>query len=90
MDDDDPMTIIIADNNPRFLVKRESSVKYLNYVLKNLECTFEEADYSKAVELANEVLEINKNAEVMLFTDHDFKEEGYRQVENRYLILPNC
>ena len=82
VDDDDPMTIIIADNNPRFLVKRESSVRYLNYVLKNLECTFEEADYSKAVELANEVLEINKNAEVMLFTDHDFKEEGYIQVEN--------
>ena len=82
VDEDDPMTIILASSEPNYLVKRETSQKYIDYVLKNLKCTFEEANYEKAVELANEILEINKDAEVHLYTDHNFTQEGYVNVIN--------
>lgn len=82
VDEDDPMTIILANDHPDYLVNRETSTKYIEYVLKNIECTYEEADYEKAVELANEVLKINNDAEVIMYTDHNFSQEGYITVHN--------
>lgn len=82
VNEDTPMTIILANDNPEYLVNRETSTKYIDYVLKNLKCTFESADYEKAVELANEVLDINKDAQVILYTDHNFSQEGYIDVYN--------
>ena len=82
VDEDDPMTLILCNNNPEYLVNRESSTKYIEYVLKNLECTFEEANYEEAIKLANKILDINKDAEVILYTDHNFSQEGYVTVYN--------
>lgn len=82
VDTDTPMTIILANSNPEYLVNRETSTKYIEYVLKNLKCTFESADYEKSVELANDILDINKDAQVILYTDHDFQQDGYIDVYN--------
>jgi hypothetical protein len=76
------MTIILANEAPAYLTNRESSQKYIEYVLKNLDCTFEGANYEKSIELANAILEINSDAEVILFTDHNFDQNGYVNVVN--------
>lgn len=82
VDEEDPMTVILANENPEILLNRETSTKYINYALNKIECSFEEANYEKSLELANEVLEINNDAEVILYTDHNFSQEGYVNVKN--------
>ena len=82
VNEDNPLTLIYCNNNPDYLLNRETSTKYIDYVLEKLECSFEEANYEKAIELANNILDINKDAEVILYTDHNFSQEGYVTVHN--------
>lgn len=79
---DDKITVIFADSEASFAVWRDNSSENVKKALSNLSCTFEEANISRAVTLANTVLDENRDAEVVLYTDCDYTQNGYVKVKN--------
>ncbi|MDE6060885.1 MAG: BatA and WFA domain-containing protein, partial [Clostridia bacterium] len=76
MDNDGVLSVIVAEYNSYFLAQR-SSASDSDFVLESLKdlysagvekCTYGSADLEGAITLAEEVLDINSNAKVYLYT----------------------
>ena len=76
------ISIILADGNPSFAVRRSDSETYAKQKLFEAECSFTQSDLPFAMELAEGVLEENPSAEVYLFTDCDYTDSGKVKVVN--------
>ena len=57
-------------------------VNKINIELSNTECTYGKADYPAAVALAKTYRDTHPDAKVVLYTDHDFTQEGHVSVKN--------
>ena len=57
-------------------------VNRINIELSKAACSYGVADYAKAVALADEYRRTHPDAKVLLYTDHDFSEEGHVSVRN--------
>lgn len=79
---DDKITVILADSDVSFVTWRDSSSDNIRQSLSNLDCTFEESNITRAITLANTVLDENRDAEVILYTDCDYEQAGYIKVKN--------
>lgn len=82
VNEDNPMSIILDDGEPHFVLRRETSIKYIEYVVDSLESTFYHENVEDSILLANEILEENANAQVFLYTDYDYETPGYVSVQN--------
>lgn len=79
---EDKITVIFADSEASYAAWRDDSVDNLKQTLSKLNCTFEESNVTRAVTLANSVLNENPGAEVILYTDCDYEQPGYVNVKN--------
>lgn len=78
----DRFTIIYAKEQASYLVRREQSIVEINKVLENVKCTFEQSNIQGAILLANSVLDENVDADVLLFSDTQYKDTGYITLKN--------
>lgn len=80
--DEDRVTVILAGEEPTYLIRRADSAARIRAALSDASCSMGEGSIEAALELANSVLEENNAAEVILYTDHDYEQPGYVTVEN--------
>lgn len=84
--EDKKFTLVIANNEPSYVVRREASIAIIEEEIDKLACTFIEADLNAAVTLARSVLTENKEAEVILYSDHEFESLGDITLKNMRLV----
>lgn len=75
--EDERVSLIICEQDAKYLAYRESTSTYLEHMLQSITPSYVEADISKAIELASEVLDENYKAEVILFSDNKYESYGY-------------
>lgn len=80
--DEDRVTVILAGEEPTYLIRRADSTAQIRAALSDVSCSMGEGSIEAALELANSVLDENNAAEVILYTDHDYEQPGYVTVEN--------
>jgi flagellar motor component MotA len=78
----DHFTLIIAKEEASYLARREQSSSKLHEVIDKVNCTFESANIESAINLANSVLDENIDADVLLFSDTQYKDTGYIKLKN--------
>jgi len=72
------ISLILADNTPKFIAERSSATERetffsnLDDLLENDKCSYGSADIKSAMALAENVLEQNTNAEILLYTGTDY------------------
>ena len=76
------ISIILADEQPSFVIRRSDSASYAKQKLFEAECSFTKADIPSAMLLAEDILSENPNTEVYLFTDGDYTDSGKVKVVN--------
>ncbi len=76
------VSVIVADGKSSFIIRRTDSASYAKQKLFETECGMSEADVGSAMELAEDVLAENPSAEVLFYTDHDYKDKGKVTVIN--------
>ena len=82
VDEDNKLTIIIGNNQPEYLVRRETSKNYIEYALTNIQPTYGECDFDAALLLANTIIDENPSSKVYYYTDCEYKNNGYVEVVN--------
>ncbi len=88
---DAPVTIIVANQKPECIVPRSSDPILIKHALASLTCSYATADYAGAIDLAADILDENGiEAKVSLYTDRNFKQEGYVDVINLASNEWNC
>ncbi len=76
------ISIILADDDAKFLIRRSDSASYAKQKLFEAECTLEQPDIAAAMKLAEGVLAENPAAEVVFYTDTDYGDSGKVKVVN--------
>ncbi len=76
------VSVIVADGKPSYLIRRTDSASYAKQKLFEAECGMAVADVGAAMELAEDVLAENPSAEVIFYTDRDYKDKGKVKVVN--------
>jgi|GEM_PF-1209337 len=90
------LSIILCDSTPEWLVRnafgsgeegdaegqKALGVNKINIELGKTDCTFGTADYGAAIALADEYRATHPDSKILLYTDHDFKQEGRVAVKN--------
>ena len=71
-----------GDENANAADQKALGVNKINIELGKTNCSYGTADYSAAVALADEYRATHPDAKIILYTDHDFKEEGHVSVKN--------
>ncbi len=79
---EDKVTLILADGDAAYVLRRVNDREVILHALDRLECTFGAADIDGALTLASSVLDENRLSEVILYTDRDYVEPGYVTVKN--------
>jgi len=82
VDEENKLTIIVADATPEYLTKRDESPSHIKYLLENVKPTFEECNFDDALILANAIIEENPTAQVFYYTDCNYEKQGYVEVVN--------
>lgn len=67
----DRFTIIMADNEPNYAVRRTNSIDYIKQNLTNLKPSYEAVDLSLSLDLLDNVLRENPSASVYLYTNKE-------------------
>lgn len=80
--EDQKISIIIAGNDAQYIVYRESSASYIEHMLNTVDINYGNAQIDKAIELANEVLNENYKAQVILYSDNKYEKTGYVTLKN--------
>ena len=80
--EDDKFTVILADDEPDFIIRRSNSASFIKQKLSEAECTLGGANLDDAMKLAEGVLKENPQAEVYLYTDCDYSDAGKVKVVN--------
>lgn len=76
------MTVILANENTSYLIKRSESSSDIEYALKNAQCSYGETDIEEALKLADAVSSGNDNTRIVLYTDKVYEETGDIRVVN--------
>lgn len=82
VNEENKLTIIIGNNQPEYLVRRETSKNYIEYALSNVHSTYGECDFDAALLLANTVIDENPASRVYFYTDCEYENSGYVEVVN--------
>ena len=82
INEDNKLTIIVADSEPYYLVRREASSNIVRYALNTITPTYEECNFDEALLLANTVIDENPSTEVFYYTDCQYENEGYVKVKD--------
>ncbi len=80
--EDQKISIIICGKETNFLVYRESSPKFILHQIDTIKANYGSPQIDQAIELANEVLNENYKAEVLLFSDNKYEKSGYVKLRN--------
>lgn len=75
-------TVIIAADEAYFAVRGTESAGFVRQKLSEADCALTEPNLTAAMELAENVLEENPQAEVHLYTDHKYEDSGKVKVHN--------
>lgn len=75
-------TVIIAADEASFAVRRTDSAGFVRQKLTEADCSLCEPNITAAMELAENVLQENPQAELHLYTDHDYEDSGRVTVHN--------
>jgi len=67
----DRFTVIVANNNPVYAVRRADSIDYIKQNLTNLKPSYEAVDLSLSLDLVENVLRENPSAGVYLYTNKE-------------------
>lgn len=82
MGETDRFSLIYAAEGASTIVERTADAIEITNALDTLKCTLYEADIESAMLLANDILKINSSADVILYTDSNYQQEGYVNVIN--------
>ncbi len=80
--EDDKFTVILADDEPDFIIRRSNSASFIKQKLSEAKCSLGGANLDDAMSLAQGVLRENPQAEVYLYTDCDYADAGKVKVVN--------
>ena len=80
--EDDKFTVILAGEEPDFVVRRSNSASNIKQKLSEAKCTLGGSNLDEAMNLAQGVLRENPQAEVYLYTDCDYTDAGKVKVVN--------
>lgn len=82
LEDGDRFSVILAGDEASFVVRRSDSLSYIKQKLFEAKCSFSQSDTESAMELAENVMSENPEAEVYLFTDAKYEKTGKVRVED--------
>ncbi len=80
--EDDKFTVILADDQPDFIIRRSNSASFIKQKLSEAKCSLGGSNLDDAMSLAQGVLRENPQAEVYLYTDCDYADAGKVKVVN--------
>ena len=78
----DRFTVILAKEEADILVNREDNADLVKQALLGATYTYQQGDIEGAIELAKSVLDVNPDAEIILFTARDYPDSGGITVRN--------
>ena len=85
--EENKLTIILADSNPEYLTRRETSSSYIKYLLSTITPTYEECNFDAALKLANTIIHLFS---LLYFASSVFRLlEGYEPT-NDFHYFHNC
>lgn len=67
----DRFTLILATNEPYYVVRRSDSLDYIKQSIINLEATYEAVDLTRSIELLESILRENPNTSTYMITSKD-------------------
>lgn len=76
------VSVLLAGNEASWMVQKCTSANEVKLALNNARCTFGSCDTAKALELAQELCQTSKNAQVLFFTDNEYGATRNIQVVN--------
>lgn len=82
VNEENKLTIILADSTPEYLTRRETSSSYIKFLLSTVTPTYEECNFDEALKLANTVIDENPSSEILYYTDCHYEKTGYVKVVN--------
>ena len=80
--EEDKFTVILADDEPDFIIRRSNSASFIKQKLSEAKCSLGGSNLDGAMNLAQGVLRENPQAEVYLYTDCDYADAGKVKVVN--------
>lgn len=76
------ISIVLAGEQPRVLVRRSDSATFAKQKLFESSCSMTEPDVDGAMDLCEDILAENPTADIYFFTDHDYADSGKVHVVN--------
>lgn len=82
IDGKERITVILADDSAKYLVRRESSTGFIKQHVLSSVCAFVAPDLDGAINLAQSVLNENPSSEIVLYTARKYNDSGNIIVKN--------
>ena len=75
--EENKLTIILADSTPEYLTRRETSASYIKYLLSTITPSYDECNFDEALKLANSVIDENPASRNYFYSDCQYEKTGY-------------
>lgn len=82
VNEENKLTVILADSTPEFLMQRETSASYAKFQISTITPSYEECNFDEALKLANSIIDENPATRVYFFSDCNYAKTGYVELVN--------
>ena len=82
VNEENKLTVILADSTPEFLMQRETSASYAKFQISTITPSYEECNFDEALKLANSIIDENPATRVYFFSDCHYAKTGYVELVN--------